>query len=64
MDIRFSKVFDFGRHGNFEVMLEVFKLFNNANRLTSNDQLGSSNFGFLNIVGAPRQVQIGARYRW
>ena len=64
MDIRFAKVFDFGRPGNLELLFEVFNLFNKANRLTTNDSLGSDNFGFLNIVGPPRQVQVGVRYRW
>ena len=64
MDIRFAKVFDFGRPGNLEILFEVFNLFNRANRLTTNDSLGSNNFGFLNIIGPPRQVQVGVRYRW
>ncbi|GMR23206.1 MAG: TonB-dependent receptor [Acidobacteriota bacterium] len=64
MDIRFSKVFDFGRPGNLEFLFEVFNLFNNANRLTSNIQVSSPNFGFLNIIGSPRQIQLGVRYRW
>ena len=64
MDIRFAKLFDFGRPGNLELLFEVFNLFNKANRLSSNGSIGSDNFGFLNIVGAPRQVQVGVRYRW
>ena len=64
MDIRLSKVFDFGRPGNLELMFEMFNIFNNANRLTTNSQVSSPNFGFLNIVGSPRQVQLGVRYRW
>ncbi len=64
MDIRFSKIFDFGDPGNLELLFEMFNVFNNANRLTSNQSIGSPNFGFLNIVGEPRQVQLGVRYRW
>ncbi len=64
MDIRLSKVFDFGTPGNLELLFEMFNVFNNANRLTSNQSIGSPNFGFLNIVGEPRQVQLGVRYRW
>jgi outer membrane receptor for ferrienterochelin and colicin len=64
MDIRFSKIFDFGRPGNLELLFEVFNLFNNANRLTTNGSIGSSNFGVLNIVGEPRQIQLGVRYRF
>jgi hypothetical protein len=64
MDIRLSKVFNFGDVGNLEAMLDVFNLFNNANRLTTNGAAGSPNFGFLNIVGAPRQIQVGVRYRF
>jgi hypothetical protein len=63
MDIRFSKLFDFGP-GNLELLFEVFNLFNNANRLTTNPSIGSPNFGFLNVVGDPRQVQLGVRYRF
>lgn len=64
MDIRLSKLFDFGKPGNLELLFEMFNVFNNANRLTSNQSIGSPNFGFLNIVGEPRQVQLGVRYRW
>ena len=64
MDIRLSKLFDFGNPGNLELLFEMFNVFNNANRLTSNESIGSPNFGFLNIVGEPRQVQLGVRYRW
>jgi hypothetical protein len=64
MDIRLSKLFDFGNPGNLELLFEMFNVFNNANRLTSNQSIGSPNFGFLNIVGEPRQVQLGVRYRW
>lgn len=64
MDIRLSKLFDFGNAGTLEGIFEVFNLFNNANRLSTNGALGSPNFGFLNIVGPPRQIQIGVRYRF
>jgi hypothetical protein len=69
MDIRFSKLFDFGSPGNLELLFEMFNVFNNANRLTATNttggsSIGSPNFGFLNIVGEPRQVQLGVRYRW
>jgi hypothetical protein len=42
----------------------MFNVFNNANRLTTNYSMGSANFGFLNIVGEPRQIQLGVRYRF
>jgi Carboxypeptidase regulatory-like domain/TonB dependent receptor len=65
MDIRLSKLFDFGRPGTLELLFEMFNVFNNANRLTTNESIGSPNFGFLNIVGNdPRQIQLGVRYRW
>jgi len=64
MDIRLSKLFDFGNAGTLEGIFEVFNLFNSANRLSTNDSVGSPNFGFLNIVGPPRQIQIGVRYRF
>ena len=64
MDIRLSKIFDFGWPGNLELLFEAFNLFNHANRLTTLDGIGSPNFGFLNVVGFPRQIQIGVRYRF
>ncbi len=62
MDIRFSKAFAFGGAGRIEGLFEVFNLFNTANRSSTNGSIGSPNFGFLNIVNAPRQIQIGVRY--
>ncbi len=64
MDIRVSKLFDFGRPGRLEALFEMFNVFNNANRLTTNQSIGSPNFGVLNIVGDPRQIQLGVRYSW
>jgi len=65
MDIRLAYNFDFGRPGNLGLMLDVFNLFNNAARFSSNGSIGSPNFGFLNgLVGNPRQVQLGVRYRF
>ena len=46
----------------FEGIFEVFNMFNTANRSSTNGRLGSPNFGFLNIVNPPRQIQIGVRY--
>jgi len=65
MDIRFSKVFDFGEPGNLELLFETFNLFNTTVRATSNGQVSSPNFGFLNqVLFNPRQVQLGVRYRF
>ena len=65
MDIRVSKAFDFGRPGNLELLFEVFNLFNYTNRATSNTQVNSPNFGFLNqVLFNPAQVQLGVRYRF
>jgi hypothetical protein len=69
MDIRLSKLFGFGDRGDLELLFEMFNVFNNANRLTATNttggsSIGSPNFGFLNVVGEPRQVQLGVRYRW
>jgi hypothetical protein len=64
MDIRVSKLVRFNDRFTVEGLFEVFNLFNNANRLTTNDSIGSPNFGFLNVVGNPRQIQVGARFRW
>ena len=45
MDIRFSKLFDFGRPGNLELLFEVFNLFNKANRLTGVGSENNSSLG-------------------
>ena len=62
MDIRLSKAFDFGRAGRIEGIFEMFNMFNNAVRSSTLNDLGSSNFAFLNVVGPPRQIQIGVKY--
>ena len=64
VDLRVTKLFDFGRPGRLELMLEVFNLLNSANRTTSLGRLDLTNFGVLNQVGASRQAQLGVRYRW
>jgi hypothetical protein len=64
MDIRVAKLFDFGNPGSLELLFEMFNVFNYANRLTTNESIGSANFGFLNVVGEPRQIQLGVRYRF
>lgn len=64
VDVRVSKLFDFDERANVEFLFEIFNLFNNANRFTSNGNINSSNFGFLNAIGSPRQIQLGARVRW
>ena len=64
LDLRILRKFPLGRGMAMDGMLEMFNVFNNANRLTTNESIGSANFGFLNIVGEPRQIQLGVRYRF
>ena len=67
LDIRFSKVFVLGSAGNLELLVDVFNVFNNANRYVSGVGvfIGSPNFGVLDgLLSEPRQVQLGVRYRF
>ena len=64
MDIRASKAFDFGEAGRLELLVDVFNLFNNVNRRTTNGNFSRSTFAVLNRVGDSRQAQIGIRYRF
>ncbi len=64
LDLRVAKNVEFGKKGRMELMVEVFNVFNNANRFTTSNVIGSPSFGRLDSVGTPRQVQLGARYRW
>ena len=64
VDLRFSKFFDFGEAGRIDILVDVFNLFNNANRRTTNDNFSRSTFALLNRVGDARQAQIGLRFRF
>jgi len=64
MDLRVTKVFDFGRPGRLELLFELFNVFNNPNRRTSLERLDLANFGNLNLIEPARQAQLGVRYRW
>ena len=64
VDIRLSKAFDFGSAGSLELLLDVFNLFNSANRRTTNTNFSRSTFTALNRVGDSRQAQFGIRYRF
>jgi hypothetical protein len=64
VDVRFGKTFDLGP-GRFEVLIDVFNLFNHANRFTTVTSIAAPDFGSLNgLFSNPRQVQIGVRYRF
>jgi hypothetical protein len=67
-DIRVAKIFRFGDSNRAEVALDVFNLFDNANRF-----VGTSNRNFLNNpaagvpneqIGGSRQAQISLRYQF
>ena len=70
VDLRVSKIFRFARRYQFEVMLDIFNLFDNENWYTTNTQLVNwkgeirSDFGEKKHSGDPRQFQLGVRFRW
>ena len=49
-----------------DLILEVFNLFNSANRSISEDlqELPLQNFGLPDLIGTARQAQFGVRYRF
>ena len=63
-DVRIAKRFQLPGQQNFQVMLDIFNLFNNANKFTTNTSIASPSFGELNNVDPPFAVQFGLRYNW
>jgi hypothetical protein len=67
LDLRVSKIFDFGSGRSLEAMFEVFNLTNSENNIVSQIS-GGLLFDFSGTirsgVGDPRQAQIGVRYRF
>ncbi len=74
VDLRLSKTFNFGNGLGFEILLDIFNVFDEENWYTSRTELvgysSSSrenfirdNFGELNeVAGDPRTFQIGAKF--
>ncbi|MCS7181547.1 MAG: TonB-dependent receptor [Thermoanaerobaculum sp.] len=74
VDLRLSKIFRFGAGMELEVIGEVFNLFDASNFRTSITQMVlfdrtrnvasyNPDFGRANISGAPRQYQVGLKFR-
>ena len=58
-DLRVAK-----RFRRLQLMADLFNVFNNANKFTSNTNISLSSFGSLNNADAPFAVQFGLRYAW
>lgn len=64
-DVKLSKVFRFLNGQSIELMLDVFNLFDRANRSTGKTNYKYDDFGQLNYVTfTPRQYQLGIKYRF
>ncbi|MCD4748351.1 MAG: TonB-dependent receptor [Thermoanaerobaculales bacterium] len=70
MDLRLSKIFNFGSDYSLELMLDFFNVTNEDNWWTTNNSLVNrygeieDDFGELNRVGDPRAYQFGVRFRF
>jgi len=63
LDLRLSKVFNFGTIGKFELMLDGFNLFNSVTTLGWNAQ-ASSTYHFITQVLSPRIVRLGVKWNF
>jgi hypothetical protein len=61
LDLRLSKVFNFGAIGKIELMLDGFNILNSVTTLGWNAQSGSS-YRFITQVLAPRIVRLGIKW--
>ncbi len=63
-DVRVTKHV-FARSGRgLDVVADIFNVFNNENRFTTNNVITSPDFGVLNNAGEPRSGQLGLKYAW
>jgi hypothetical protein len=60
-DLRLSKVFDFGRFGKLELMLDGFNVFNSVTTLAWVTQ-SSSTYHYITQVFAPRIFRLGVKW--
>jgi len=58
-DLRLAK-----RFHQLQLMVDLYNLFNNANKFTTNTNISLSSFGSLNNAAAPFAAQVGLRYAW
>lgn len=61
VDLRLAKAVPIGGRARLQVLMDLFNVFDNANRTTTNTVMTSPAFGSLNNVGPPRAFQVGAR---
>ncbi len=62
VDLRTSKIFNFGESQSVEVMWEMFNVFNTDNFVQYNGNMRSSRFGQPSLARDPFQGQFGLRY--
>jgi hypothetical protein len=70
--LRVSRTFALGRRARFEGLVEAFNLFNRRNNVARITVFGTgayptnpaANFGQVTVVGEPRSVQFGLRFRY
>lgn len=62
VDLRVTRAFDMG-DSQLEAFVQIFNVFNRANRSNVDGAINSRNFGKpLNVVGPPRIVEMGVRF--
>jgi hypothetical protein len=61
LDLRLSKIFDIGKFGKLELMLDGFNLFNAYTTLGWNNQSGSSLHAITSIL-SPRILRLGVKW--
>jgi hypothetical protein len=72
VSLRLSRTFALGRRARLESLVEAFNLFNRRNDLARITVVGTgpypgnpaANFGQITVVGEPRSVQFGFRFRY
>lgn len=63
-DLRVARRFRFAQSQDLQLILDIFNVFDNANKFTTDTSISSPSFGALNNVDAPFAVQFGVRYSW
>jgi hypothetical protein len=67
--VRLSREFAIGGSNRIELMIEAFNVLNHVNVLNVNNTFGTGltplpSFGRPTLAGDPRQIQLGARWRF
>ena len=63
-DLRVSKAVRFGERRELRGIVDLFNLFNNANKFTTNTVMSNTSFGTLNNVDDPFAIQVAAKFIW